>query len=476
MSVTSLPSSLAGTWYPGEPSKLRALLQDAVCRSEQRTGPFLRRGALGFLVPHAAPVYSGTVASAVYRHVSEYGARRVILLGFSHRAPVTGIAVPQMDSYATPLGDVRLDRNSAARLAEQKPFHGAGAASLTDHSIEIQIPFLRMCCPEAAIVPLYVGRLGESERRAAAAVLRNELDGQTVIIASSDLTHYGHGFGYQPFDASHAGAGALRELDFGVLEVCGSLSPDMFRDYVARTGATVCGTAPVTLLLETLETYPGEVFMEVLDYDNSGSMTKDFTHSVSYGAAGFFPSTAFWLDANDQKSLLVVARESLDHLLHHGEETRTQPANAALARRGRIFVSLYEKNRVRGCVGCFRTPLPLAASAARLVVSSYEDHRFGPIGDPYELEIEIQVLTPPKRITDVERLTPGVHGAALTDGVREGLLLPIVAERGGLSRDEFLSELARKAGVPETAYSATGRRLSIFRVQRFGEHDFAGAA
>src|ERR1019366_7592592 len=140
-------SPLAGSWYPSGASELKRLLSATLENSVDRTGRFVRQGGLAFLVPHAAPAYSGAVAASVYRHVQAAGATRVVILGFSHRHSIQGIAVPRVDLIETPLGPMRIDRETAASLAASAPFHSVPEQNACDHSVEIQIPFLQTCVP-----------------------------------------------------------------------------------------------------------------------------------------------------------------------------------------------------------------------------------------------------------------------------------------------------------------------------------------
>src|SRR5260370_30796911 len=100
-------SPLVGSWYPRGVSELKGLLGAAVENSASRTGSFVRPGGLAFVVPHAAPAYSGVVAASVYRHIQVYGARRVVILGLPHRHPIQAIAVPEVDPIKTPLRAIR---------------------------------------------------------------------------------------------------------------------------------------------------------------------------------------------------------------------------------------------------------------------------------------------------------------------------------------------------------------------------------
>ena len=464
-------SPLVGSWYPRGVSELKGLLGAAVENSASRTGSFVRPGGLAFVVPHAAPAYSGVVAASVYRHIQVYGARRVVILGLSHRHPIQGIAVPEVDRIETPLGAIRIDRETADSLTASSPFHSVPEPAACDHSVEIQIPFLQTLVPHATLVPLYVGRLTGEQRSAAAHALRGLIDAHTALIASSDLTHYGPDFGYIPFELDVSTPEKLRALDSGVIAAAGSLEPTLFTDELNRTEATVCGAEPICLLLETLGGLHGEIFQETLDYATSGAITHDYEHSVSYGALGYFPLSAYHLDPSDQAGLLAGARFTLDHYRRTGETRYPQQlAESALLQRGRAFVTLYSKGAVRGCTGRLDCSLTLAECVSRLAIAAaQDDDRFPPVSPDEELEIEIHVLTPTKRIADPRQLIAGEHGASLKRGAHRGLLLPVMATRYQLSREQFLQALAKRAGVPENIYASGGWELDVFRCQSFRE-------
>lgn len=463
-------SPLAGSWYPSDRGALTRLLESAIESSANRTGPFLRPGGLGYIVPHAAPLYSGKVAASVYRHLRESGVTRVVLIGFSHRKAPEGIALPEVDWITTPLGEVRVDRGSLQQLAEHPPFWMVPEHVACDHSVEVQIPFLQMLAPGAEIVPMYVGTLTADERRRAADRLRGLLDARTALVASSDLTHYGRDFGYLPFPVDDETPDHLRAIDMAALFAAGSLDPALFRQELHHSGATVCGTEPIQLLIETLGGLNCEIFQEVLDYETSGDITRDHNHSVSYGATGFFPSLSFQLSPEHQAELLISARFALDQYQQTGKQ-HFQPHSSepSLLQRGRAFVTLYSQGAVRGCVGCFENTLALADSVPRLAIAASQDRRFGRSSEDEPLKIEVHVLTPPRRITSASQIRIGEHGTYLNVGGRKGLLLASVASRYGFTPRQFMSELARKAGVSDSVYSGGGWELSVFCDQSFEE-------
>ena len=306
-------SPFSGTWYPEDGAELESLLAERFQESGRRTGSFLFPGALGYVVPHAAPAYSGTVAAAVYRSLGIERPERIVLLAFPHHGGLKGVVSPDSDRISTPLGEVPLDGDFAGfpRVAE---------ARVCDHSFEIQLPFLQKAAPQSRLTALYVGRMDATARREAASRLAAAWHPGVVFLASSDFTHYGRNFGHVPFPADDSVAERLRELDYACIDAAGSVDSALFLETIEARKATVCGTAPIALLLDLLRLIgQDEIYRWVLDYQASGEINGDYGHSVSYAALGFYPRSAFDLDGPDRSALLDAAAESLGALRRTGE-------------------------------------------------------------------------------------------------------------------------------------------------------------
>ncbi len=466
-------SPFGGAWYPKQPAALESLLDEAFERSRQRTGPFLFPDGLGYVMPHAGPQYSGTVAAAVYRSLEQQKPERIVVLAFPHHGGLEGMAVPDVEAIATPLGEVPIDREFAAgfaRIAESR---------VCDHSFEIQLPFLQRAVPHARVTPVYVGRTDAEERRAAAERLAAAWQPGVVLLASSDFTHYGRGFGYVPFPADSAVAFHLRELDFACAEAAGSLDSSLFLETLEERDATVCGSGPISLLLDVMQLLGGdEIYQATLDYETSGDLTGDYRHSVSYAALGYFRRAAFDLDAPDREALLDSAEETLRRLRQTGER-QAIPArggsDALQARRG-CFVSLHQVEELLGCLGNCQGRKPLAEEAADLALAAaLEDPRFRPAATvPGPIDIEISVLTPFRRIRGVEQFRLGVHGAFLKLGGHSGLLLPQVAANHEWTTETFWQALARKSMLGPRAWRDPKARLSVFEAQVFSRPGLPG--
>jgi AmmeMemoRadiSam system protein B/AmmeMemoRadiSam system protein A len=463
-------SPYSGSWYPEDPDELSRLVDSLFENSERRTGPYLAPNPAGFVVPHAGLIYSGTVAAAAYRHMRAARAERVVLLGFAHRGSAPGAWIPDVDAYRTPLGEVAVDREAARELLDGGAFRALPEAELCDHSVEIQLPLMQRAVPGASILPIYVGHLDTAARSAAARRLATLVGPGTVLAASSDLTHFGRAFGYQPFAADDQASERLRDLDESVIEAAGSLSPDLLFATLKRTRSTVCGYNPIALLLETLRSLEGdEIFQETLDYQTSGEIAGDFQHSVSYGALGYFPARSFHLAPEEQALLVGSARRTLRHYVETGERKPIPPERITpgLERRAGAFVTLSSQGELRGCVGRRASEEPLWRLAPALTLAAaLEDSRFRPVkrGEG-GLEVEISVLSPLKWMADTSGFRVNEHGALLEAGLDHGLLLPQVATGRNWTARQFLDALAHKAGVSARVYGDASTRLYVFRAQ-----------
>lgn len=464
-------SPYGGSWYPGDPSELRQFLDRLFETSEHRTGRYLAPKPLAFVVPHAGLSYSGAVSAAVYRHLQAEQPERVVLLGFPHHGSPAGIWIPDVAAIRTPLGEVAVDRDAVAQLLKTPHFDSRPEPELCDHSVEIQLPLLQRVAPAARVVPLYVSQLDASRRQAAAAELARWVQPRTVLVASSDFTHYGRAFGFQPFPPDEWVSERLRDLDDTVIQAASSLRQELFLDALQTTSATVCGVQPIALLLATLRLLDGEeeIFQELLDYQTSGELTGDYRHCVSYAALGYFRYHAFHLAEEDQALLLESARRTLEHYQQTGERTPIPPSRHTipLERRAAAFVTLHKNGRLRGCVGRRAAAEPLFQAISLLTLAAaLEDSRFDPVA-PSErgLDIEISVLSPMKRIPDLDCFRVNLHGAFLEAKRHHGLLLPQVATEAGWGAKQFFDALARKAGLPSDIYRDPATRIYVFRAQ-----------
>lgn len=270
---------LAGAWYPDDPGELDGLVRAYVAAADPAAAPPGRPVVL--LAPHAGYAYSGPTAGKGWGLLAGRSYDRVLILAPNHRHPLDRISFPSVDAYATPLGEVPVDRAACGYLADCPAFRSEPDAHAHEHAVEIQLPFLQTVLdPPPPIVPLLVPRLDGEMRFAAAASLGAFADGRSLFVISSDLTHYGAGYGYVPFVDDVAEN--LRRLDQGALDAVADWDAVRLLAYGRETGITMCGLEAAALVLSL--PWPQRPRTALIDYARSGDRDRDYTVSVSYAA------------------------------------------------------------------------------------------------------------------------------------------------------------------------------------------------
>lgn len=272
-------------FYPADTARATALLEAllAPALAQRPDGPPPRAA----IAPHAGYRYSGATAATALAPLAAGGFDRVLLIGPSHRAHVEGIALSSAAAFATPFGRVPVDQAATDALIAADPlFHIDDSGHAQEHGLEVELPFLHHLVPDFRIVPMVVlnRHLDRAAVQRAARVLADTvLDDHTVLVVSSDFTHYGERFGYTPFPVAEAPR-RLPELDGGAMAAITAGDPAAFQDYVAATGATICGATAIAIALE-LDRYTGAApCYQRRAYTTSGALTGDFHASVSYAA------------------------------------------------------------------------------------------------------------------------------------------------------------------------------------------------
>lgn len=255
--------AVAGTFYPREPRELEAAvggLLSGVTGSAADAAEVA--GVKALIVPHAGYVYSGPIAASAYRCLGARAERirRVVLLGPAHRVALTGMALPSVVGFETPVGTVPIDRASVARALQLPLTQLSDAAHAREHCLEVQLPFLQALLSEFELVPIVVGHCPPA---AVAAVLDALWGGpETLIVVSSDLSHYLTYAEAVARDAATTGA---------ILERSTSL-----------VGAEACGASAINGLMVAARSH--HLRVTALDVRNSGDTAGDRREVVGYGA------------------------------------------------------------------------------------------------------------------------------------------------------------------------------------------------
>ncbi|HNR32221.1 MAG TPA: AmmeMemoRadiSam system protein B [Candidatus Hydrogenedentes bacterium] len=471
-------SPLAGQWYTADAAALTKEIAGYL--DEAETAPL--DNVIALIQPHAGYQYSGRVAAHGVKAVAGKPFRRVIVLGPSHRLPMENTAsVPDATHYATPLGETPLDLEFIDALKRHPCFQTHPYADDEEHSVQIQLPLLQQALGDFRLVPIVVGDLDADTAHAMADVLRGLIDDRTLIVASSDFTHYGPRYGYVPFQQNVPDE--LEKLDMAAYEQIEKKDLDGFIAYLRRTGATVCGRAPISILLALL---PPAAEARMLRYDTSGRITGDFANSVSYFSIAF---TGTWgkgeavapaaaasaLTDADQHLLLALARKTIAYALAHRRVPEIDELGLEITPNLRqvrgAFVTLNENEALRGCIGDIFPARPLyKAVLANAINAAFNDRRFTPL-QPDELDklhIEISALTPPAPVASPEDIVIGRDGVVLSKDGHSAVFLPQVAPEQGWDRETMLNHLALKASLPEDAWRE-GATFQVFQADVFKE-------
>ena len=275
-------SPLAGGWYPDDSQKLKIMLETYLAKAHP---PEINQPITALISPHAGYVYSGQAAAYGFKLVQGKQYNRVIVIGPSHYARFHGIAVSGYDYYETPLGKVPVEKSVGHILSQHPLFQIQTAAEAREHSLEMQIPYLQVVLKDFSLVPLMVGNLAETEYTLVADHIRRFVTKETLVVVSSDFTHYGARFGYTPFRKQVKKN--LRALDLGAVKPILAKDCSGFTSYVQQTGITICGSQPIALLINLL---PKKTTGELLTYYTSGDLMNDYSSAVSYCSIVFFES------------------------------------------------------------------------------------------------------------------------------------------------------------------------------------------
>ena len=267
---------LAGRWYSGNAAALRRVL-DGLTPPESYVA---ESGVRAVIVPHAGYQYSGRVAMAAYARLDFTRFERVVVIGPSHYTGLRdSLSALDVAHIATPLGACAVDLEWLRRLAASGFLVNAPQAHSREHSDQIQLPLLQHFFGERPwrLAALVCGQFTAESALACGRALRALLDERTLLVTSTDFTHYGASFGYLPFSDNIAAR--LRKLDHEVFDSVAAGDVAGLYACLRQTGATVCGAHPLALLMAAAGREA--VYTEVA-YEQSGNISGDWEHCVSY--------------------------------------------------------------------------------------------------------------------------------------------------------------------------------------------------
>jgi hypothetical protein len=478
-------AAVAGMFYPAQAEELGKMIDDFLAAAKPPPVENVR----ALVCPHAGYVYSGAVAACAYKQLVGRDVDAVIVLAPTHYVGFKGAFVSDVEAYETPLGRAAVVP-LAKELMKQGPFiceppyrinrpgwwrqspkdlpaFGQDKPDTWEHSLEVQVPFLQKVAPKAGIVPVTCGEMDPME---VAQALAGHLNDRTILVASSDLSHY------LPYEEA-------KESDRGCISAVLRLSPGSVK------GQDACGIGPIQTLVHLARQKGWKA--KLLDYRNSGDTAGDKSAVVGYAAIAFYqpsqaesqPATAAGNEDDhtpeERKFLLELARRALTEAVVNRRlvsvDSSTIP-DKLMERKG-CFVTLNKEGKLRGCIGHIFPQKPLYRSVIEnAVLSALKDTRFAPVqsAELADIQIEISVLTVPQRLPFsspddlLAKLRPRTDGVVLRVGAQQATYLPQVWEQIP-GKTEFLGNLSQKAGLAPDAWKQQGVIIETYQDEAFRE-------
>jgi AmmeMemoRadiSam system protein B/AmmeMemoRadiSam system protein A len=471
------PAGVAGGFYPADPKVLSATIDDLLAHA---TPPSIPDPILAVVAPHAGYQFTGPVAATAFAELKGRKFSRVVVIGPTHHVAFDFTSIYDGDAYATPLGTVQVDKAFARQLVKMSPtiqLSGMGhdiTPAGAEHSIEVELPWLQRVLGDFELVPIVMGEQSYENSRALGVALAKLIQdkntvGNTLIVASSDLSHF-HTYD-EAETIDHKTLGALAAWDYF----------SMSRNFEAGVWEA-CGGAPIVAAMIAAERL-GANQAQVLKYANSGDTSGDRSRVVGYSADVFVKApaataveTPFSLSDNDKNELLALARKSVEQAVE--QKKKYEPgatASEALNQDRGAFVTLRESGELRGCIGYTSATKPLYLTVRETAtLAALRDPRFPPVS-PSELpliEYEISVLSPLRRVMDIQQIKVGRDGLLMRNGEHEGLLLPQVPgeQEPKWDRQTFLEGTCHKAGMRPGCWKDADTDIFKFTAVVFPEH------
>ena len=464
-------SVIAGSWYPGDKGELSDMLDGFLSNVEKQNLGRIRV----VVAPHAGYIYSGQVAAYAYKQIQEADYKKLLILAPTHHVGFHGASIVDKTHFRTPLGDVKIADETFKLSKESNLVHTVSLADEKEHSLEIQLPFLQRVLDNFEIIPLIVGNVNEEDVGELADLLLKHVDEDTLVVASTDLSHF------YPYDIA---AG----MDHECIEAIVSLETEKAAD------CEMCGRNPVLIAMTMAKKQGWKT--RLLKYMNSGDVTGDHSGVVGYASIVFYEkggrhaaeekdevvSGEGHLTHEEKKYLLNLARDTIEAYIKSGEvyEPEEVKLDKKLKTRMAAFVTLEKNGQLRGCIGHLNATEPLYLDVRdNAINAAVHDPRFPQVKEEEldKLEIEISVLTSPEpiKVKDekeyIEKIKPGVDGIILEYQGRGATYLPQVWEQIHDKKD-FLESLCMKAGLAPDSWKKKGAKLFRYGVEAFKEADY----
>ena len=446
------PATQANRFYTGDAMELSEQVDSLLALHK---GSNIYNNVAALIVPHAGYEYSGNVAATAYTTLDPNKTyKRIFLLGPSHHEWLDGASVNiEADYYATPLGQVKVDHETALQLTTADSlFAYHPAAHEQEHCLEVQLPFLQRLFVHhdkevPPIVPIIVSTNNFNKLKRMAEVLKPFFTDENLFIVSSDFSHYPS---YE--DACEVDAKTGKAIETGNVEELIATIEANAQSGKRNLATSACGAFPIITLMLMLDNH---YEVKHLLYQNSGDVDRHGrSRVVGYHAFAFLRQEGgFTLTDAEKKHLKEIALNSIRDSLDGKPISKASltDRSSALTSKCGAFVSLHKHGQLRGCIGHFGEDIALYRVVAEMArAAAFEDPRFQPLRreELADIDIEISVLTPMRRIKSIDEFELHRHGIYIRKGYRSGTFLPQVADEVNWTKEEFIGHCSRdKAGI-----------------------------
>lgn len=456
---------VAGQFYPVRKEELAGYISEYLNENQKQNNEEL--GKLRILIaPHAGIMYSGKTAAAGFKQLEGENFINIIILGINHNSYFTHAAVFNKGEWETPLGNVKVNEKLAYDLVNDKEILADTGGHDKEHSIELMLPFLQATLKDFSIVPITVNSPSEETLNVLAFKIANVFDEDTLLVVSTDLSHY----------PTHEDA--LKADDRTINAILSASEgnwvkaiEDNKNSGFPNFSTSACGHDPLKIALKIADILEIKNTKEFSRSD-SFETTKDENRVVGYFSGGFYSKELkeISLGQEAKEEALVLARKILENNYSEQKEVIAEtPLNKELRYPIGAFVTLYENDQLRGCVGRFEPDIPLYDVIKEVTVSSAtEDPRFYPVekDELKDINIEISFMTPPKLIQNWEEIKLGTDGVKIVLNGKTGTLLPQVAKDGKYNLETFLQLICQeKAGLDKFCYKNPKAKIYTYQVE-----------
>jgi len=432
------PTSVANKFYPAEKKKLLAFFEE-FSQKDRHQYDYSSRA---IIVPHAGYVYSGALAYEAFGYLSK-NAQNVFVIAPAHYIFVEGIAISSADLWETPLGEIEVNQQINQFLQQTFGADFNDKAIEPEHSLEVQIPFVKYFLPEAKIVPILVG---DYDFEKISKIISHFWDDEgNVFIISSDLSHFHHDNDAKKIDRVTAEMIETQDTtDFNPHQACGYLGILGLVDFAKKNNFSLIR----------------------VNLQNSSVTSGDKNKVVGYGSWFLHEGTKEkFVKDNFSQLLLEISHKSILSGLETGKplQVNTSDHPEVLQQSGASFVTLELQGELKGCIGSIIANRSLIEDIAHnAFASAFLDTRFSALTrkEFEQIDIAISLLSAPYQMKFkdeadlLSQIVPNVDGIIIKDGAYKAVYLPSVWEQLP-DKKLFLNSLKQKAGLSLTYFSKT---------------------